>query len=122
MILSIYYLIGIIFLAFELKGVKNPTKRHELLDIIHNMKDSYSRDVKDTFILLVFYFIWILLGLFTQHWMFYLAMLGISVWPKGKKKWLDLLDSILCLLIISFILLNHFYLYIDINGWLIKFL
>lgn len=118
--LTIFYLIGILAITWEFMGITSPIKMHKAFKEMRKIMkseggfDSLPSNYKTVSFLMIGYFIWVLVGLFTNNWLIFLALLVLSVIPKRwvVQRWID---SVITLALLLFAIINTFHLHINLN-------
>jgi hypothetical protein len=123
---NIYYILGIINLWFFIKRTINLKK---YMKSLKTDPEFYVEEKKKSLITSTVVFVWVLLGLFTNQWLWFLIYVTYS-WIMGKinrKNDLSIVEnngynigkaylhSITHIALIAFPILNHFFFGIDIN-------
>lgn len=121
----IFYFITIFPLLWEFINITNINRTHLFFKTFRKMKgkkfDDYSPTQKKISILMMFYIIWVIIGLFSSQWIVFVSILIISIIPKKYIiiRWIDSLVSALLLL---FIILNVYHFKIDLFVYLKSFI
>lgn len=117
----IFYLFTMAALMWEVKVLRNP---QAALDFFNTLKD---RPTKEEFTmtqgffvaLMIGYGIWCFTGiLLSDQWLTFLVLglLGWIPWRKGGPQAVAL-DSVLSILLLLYIVLNHYHFHIDTWEW-----
>lgn len=123
MLVNVFYMLGFLLIAAELKSLFKPKEQLAVANSLNSKLSKEDESVEDTankvtkkernlLFVDIGYLIWLVLGLiFTNEWMLFLAVIGLSIIPKEKlgPSWI-VVDAILSIGILSFIIANHFFL------------
>lgn len=105
----LFYIWAVFAILFELSCLLQPGKMINFKKRIKNLKwDAYDDTAKNFAILSVLYLLWVLAGLFSSSWKFFLALVIISCIPK-KHKWIIVIDSAITLVILLGMIINRFH-------------
>ncbi|WP_207503789.1 hypothetical protein [Telluribacter humicola] len=113
----LFYIFTIAALMRELLVLKNPKKYHDQAKCFHTKKfDDLTDTQKISAGLLFFYLLWILVGLFTSHWLPFLFLFLLWLVPV-RWVWLRWTRSLTVFFVLLFILINRYHLHIDLWRW-----
>ena len=120
---TLFYLLSFIPLLSELNVFVNTNEYKKERDAwIQDSKDKkydeWSSQSKYMAIIHLIYMAWLLIGLLSFQWLAFVAILILTLIPK-KRIWYMKIDSFLTVLIIIFIILNHFHFRLDLLDLLI---
>lgn len=120
--INIFYLYGVVEVLnviyylrdYLRKYKKNPNKEYEIIDVM-NPIDTLSNIDKFGFVMSILSFIWTVMGLFTNHKIYFISLLCITyTFPFIKEKVsakkarnIFVLNSILRIFILLFIVYKH---------------
>lgn len=82
--------------------------------------DEWTTDQKTVSILLLGYWVWLFIGLFTFQWPVFLLFLLLGLIPKNFL-FVRLIDSAFSLILLFFILINAYHLKIDVWNVIVSF-
>ena len=108
---TLFYLFGILAILWEFAVLTDTNKIHYFLGNKEKNKDN--DNYTNLSFLMLGYFLWAIVGLFSSQWILFLVLIVLSIIPT-KHIVLRWIDSLLSLLILLFILINKFHLHIDI--------
>lgn len=118
--ITLFYLFGVLAIVWELHALKNIRKVHKKALSMNERiksgtykKEEFTSNENTLLVLMSFYFMWAIVGLFTFNWVAFLVLLGLSLIPK-KHVVIRFLDALLSLLVLLFIVINHYHLRIDL--------
>jgi hypothetical protein len=116
--INLFVLFSFIFLIYEIRVVIDPYNYDKQLEKIKsNSKEGYYNPNDKPFIIFnIFYFLWTIIGLFTQYWIislsFFLFSLMSSFTNKEEDKYkrikLRRIDSIICIGLFITLILSHY--------------
>ena len=122
---KIFYLLGIIFFIYEFSVLINPIKNFKFSEELEkwtkkDKKNIVLDDLKYVLYLffMLFYMIWSIIGFGTSQWFLFVGLFGLSGLDYLLKKISDnynykifilLLDSLLSVLLLGYIISNHFH-------------
>jgi len=116
----IFYLFSALAILWEFTQITSPHKMHEVSKRIkkagkEGTVDDLPSNYKILFFLMLGYFIWAIMGLFTAQWPIFLFLIFISLIPKKYilHRWVD---SFVSLMLILFAMINTFHLHIDLTS------
>jgi len=116
----LFYFIGIVPILWELICVLDTKKVHKFhLKLKAKKYDEMDSSQKAITFLMLFYVLWILVGLFSSQWIIFTFYFILGIIPKNKI-WHRKFDGILSVLMLVFIILNVYHFHIDIWSILIK--
>jgi uncharacterized ion transporter superfamily protein YfcC len=111
----VYYFFAIFAILYELGNLYAPNK---IINFKKNIKgkkaEEFTTSQKTFTFLLLAYFVWGILGLFTSQWLIFLVWLLLGFIPKKWAAWV-IVDAILSVAIIILIILNRFHLHYSMN-------
>ena len=124
---TLFYLLGVLPFIWELTCVINPKKNHSFVRLLDNKMNeqklsiSQLTETEKNFSILNFgYFFWTIIGLFTDNWIIFLAIILLSLLLTNFKKYIFVfwLDSLITLCLITLAILNYHHLHIDFFEYL----
>lgn len=116
--LNTFILLSILFIIHETTVVINPSKiDKQIKEISKNIKVGYFNPNDRPFMIFnLFYFIWTIVGLFTNYWIVFIGLISIGLFSSffSKKSEstisrikLRRLDSTMCILLLTLLLIIH---------------
>ena len=118
MMIYIFFLFGILAIIWEFMNITNTRKMFNISKVIRESnKGKTTKELPPKYITLGFlmlgYFFWAIIGLFTSQWLIFLTILILSLIPKRHIaiKWID---SVITLLLILFAMINAIHLHINL--------
>lgn len=107
----IFYFFGLFAIMFEAVVIAKPFRYHEFVKEFKATKSDEYDSSQRTYMFFMFgYFFWAFLGLMTDQWICFAALIFISLIPlKGLGGYGKLVDALITFLIVSFTVLNHFH-------------
>lgn len=109
MITTIFYSLSVFAITYHLFLMFNPVYMFNKIADIHNYKMSKSSLQIDYMICMIWYSVWLFIGLFTCHWVLF-ACIGIIhlVLPTRRSSHMLFLNSLVAsILLLSIILLKY---------------
>lgn len=109
----IFYLFGILAIIWEAVTFRVPSR---IINFQNRLKSKKFTNF-DTLLMFfgITYVIWMFVGLLTSQWWSFLALVVLSLIPKGNRKWLISIDGFISLIILLFILINKYHLHIKLT-------
>jgi hypothetical protein len=112
---DIYYFLAIVPFAIEFYTVSNPKKVHNFWKNLKGVKgEDMSSTQRIVGVGIIFYMVWAFIGLLSSQWVFFGLLFTVSIMPLKKFIVLRWIDSLICLGIILFIIINAYHLKIDV--------
>lgn len=111
----IFYFVGIVALLFETYVLFNPASHiARRKRILGKDNDARTTSEKAWLVLIFFYNLWIIIGLLSDQSLGFLLLFVLLRMPGKKFTAIQVLRSLLCGLLVLFLLINHFHL---MNNW-----
>jgi hypothetical protein len=124
--ITLFYLFGVLAIMWELHSLTNIRKVHKTAISMNERmksgtykKEDFTSNENTLLVLMSLYFVWAIVGLFTFNWVAFLVLLGLSLIPK-KYVAIRFLDALLSLLVLLFIVINHYHLKINLLDLIIS--
>lgn len=118
MMASIFYFFAIFAILFELVAFQNPQRildKEKHIRETKNDNDVFKHQYAIFSLLMLLYILWNLIGLFSSQWFLFGLLLLLGLIFKGRKYvWHVRLYSFLTLVILIFIILNKYYLHLEL--------
>ena len=111
----LFYIVSLLPLIYEVIVITRPKKIFQFtqqLKVI-GIWNNYSSQQKAFTLFSLFYWIWVIIGLFSSQWIAFLALLILALIPKRNSTMLWF-DGILSFVILLFTMVNVYYLHINI--------
>ena len=111
----LFYIVSLLPLIYEVIVITRPKKIFQFtqqLKVIGSW-NNYSSQQKAFTLFSLFYWIWVIIGLFSSEWIAFLALLILALIHKRNSTMLWF-DGIISLVILLFTVVNVYYLHINI--------
>lgn len=107
----IYYSFAFLAILWEVFVFWNPKKVTNFIsENEHKDRDEIPFEFRALAVLMFCYAFWVIMGLFTNQWFLFLALLALSLIPK-KYYVLRCIDAFLSVSLLIFIIINQFHLH-----------
>jgi hypothetical protein len=128
MLKFIFYAMGFFAIYYELWAISNFDKIKRFSKKLHisdEERPELTTNESIFIILMCGYFIWCFVGLFTSQWLVFVGLFILSILTSvinkiGRTKAWNFIDSLACVLLILFAILNTFHFHIDLWKFLVK--
>lgn len=112
----LFYFPAFIAILWELMyGVLSPKRTHSFVKSFKGKKfDDLTSSQKSVSVCMIFYMIWVLVGLMSSQWVIFIALLLVSILIPKKILIIRWIDSLISLALLIFLILNKFHLHIDL--------
>lgn len=123
--IELFYLLGIGAIALEVQALLKPSKMLRIAKAANEKIDdegtdsrtiaqNMSKEERNLLIRDLSYLVWVILGIiFTPEWPLFMGIVALSLISKGKMgAWWVVIDAILSIVLLAFILGNHYFLHV----------
>lgn len=116
----IYYLFTLLPILFEYLNLQDTKRIHEFIERLKTTPHKEQTGYQKTYgVLMLGYWLWAVIGLFSFQWPVFLFMLILGAFPK-KLIFVRWIDSLISIVVLIFIIVNAYHLHINLYQWLIK--